>query len=95
MVTGIEDFVKESPDTHWKRLKQYLHDEIFTLNFYRVHMSYFVFATLISSVIIYGPGLAVDPDEVAGNRLRYIDALFLSCSAMTTTGKLFPCRMSL
>ena len=64
---------------------EFIKQEIFHLNFYRVHMIYFISVTLIASVIIYGEGLA-NSDEVKGSKLAYIDALFLSCSAMTTTG---------
>lgn len=71
-----------SPQTRKQMLKRYLHDEIFQLNFYRAHMLYFLVTILVSSVIVYGSALADDSAE----ELRYIDALFLSCSAMTTTG---------
>ncbi|KAK7549418.1 potassium transport protein-like protein 1 [Phyllosticta paracitricarpa] len=64
----------------------YVKDEISHVNFYRLHMSYFVFVILISSLIVYGEGLANDPRQINGSRLRYIDALYLCCSAMTTTG---------
>lgn len=49
-------------------------------------MSYFLVVIAISSVIMYGEGLANDKDEIGGTKLRYIDALFLCTSAMTTTG---------
>jgi len=41
---------------------------------------------MITSVICYGQGLANASIEVEGSKLRYIDALFLCASAMTTTG---------
>jgi len=49
-------------------------------------MSYFVLVIMIASVICYGEGLANASHEVDGSKLRYIDALFLCTSAMTTTG---------
>ncbi|CAN9180729.1 unnamed protein product [Alternaria sp. RS040] len=65
---------------------KYLKEEVFKLNFYRAHMLYFIIVIAISSVIVYGQGLANGPKEVGGAHLTYTDALFLSCSAMTTTG---------
>ena len=65
---------------------QYLHDGVFQINFYRLHMLYFIVVIAISSIIVYGEGLANDRHEINGSSLRYIDALFLCCSAMTTTG---------
>ncbi len=65
---------------------QYIRDEVCHLNFYRLHMLYFILGILISSVIVYGEGLANGPTDINGTKLRYIDALFLCCSAMTTTG---------
>jgi hypothetical protein len=80
--------------THPTEAKQhflsYLQEEVLVLNFYRTHMLYFVVVIAISSVIVYGEGVSNDPDEINGSKLRYIDALFLSCSAMTTTGKHHP-----
>lgn len=64
----------------------YLRDDVFRLNFYRLHMLYFIVVILVSSIIFYGEGLANGSTEVNGTKLRYIDALFLCCSAMTTTG---------
>ena len=49
------------------------------LNFFRIHLAYFVLTTLLGSVILYGSC----PKE---NQLPYIDCLFLSISAMTETG---------
>ncbi|KAL1798256.1 hypothetical protein ACET3X_002293 [Alternaria dauci] len=65
---------------------KYLKEEVFKLNFYRAHMLYFIVVIAISSVIVYGQGRANGPEEVGGAHLTYTDALFLSCSAMTTTG---------
>jgi hypothetical protein len=65
---------------------QYLKKEVFSLNFYRAHMLYFVIVIAVSSVIVWGQGLADGPKEVGGAHMAYIDALFLCCSAMTTTG---------
>lgn len=50
-------------------------------------MTYFIIVILLSSGIIYGAGIVEDPSEINGSVLSYIDALFLSCSAMTTTGE--------
>ncbi len=60
---------------------------LFHLNFYRVHVLYFIFTILLSSVILYGSGVDGNSDDAeALYRLRYIDALFLCTSAMTNTG---------
>ncbi|KAF2083681.1 TrkH-domain-containing protein, partial [Saccharata proteae CBS 121410] len=64
----------------------HIRDEICKLNFYRAHLLYFVVVILVSSVVVYGEGLANGGGEEGGGRLRYVDALFLCCSAMTTTG---------
>lgn len=48
-------------------------------NFYRLHFTYFIVAILISSAILWG---ANTPDF----QVRYIDALFLCCSAICNTG---------
>jgi hypothetical protein len=63
-----------------------LRDDVFQLNFYRLHMLYFIVAAVSFSVIVYGEGLADDPNQINGTKLRNIDVLFLCCSAMTTTG---------
>ena len=65
----------------------YLRNEILQLNFYRAHMLYFILCIALSSVIVFGAGLE---HSTSGARLSYIDALFLCCSAMTTTGALCP-----
>jgi hypothetical protein len=65
---------------------QYLRKELFTLNFYRAHMLYFIVVIAISSVIMYGVGIAHGPKEYRADHLTYMDALFLCTSAMTTTG---------
>lgn len=69
-----------------KEFLRYLRHEVFTLNFYRTHMLYFIAVIAISSVIVYGAGIASGPKEYRFAHLRYIDALFLCTSAMTTTG---------
>jgi Trk-type K+ transport system membrane component len=85
----IRDPVDEfrHPKEAKKHFASYVRNEILVLNFYRTHMIYFIVVILISSVILYGEGIANDSDEISGSRLRYIDSLFLCCSAMTTTGK--------
>jgi hypothetical protein len=66
---------------------RYLRHEIFTLNFYRAHMLYFIIVIAISSVVVYGAGIARGPPrEYRDDHLTYMDALFLCTSAMTTTG---------
>jgi hypothetical protein len=67
---------------------KYLRREIFTLNFYRAHMLYFIVVIAISSVIVYGAGIAYGPKSYEKDHLTYLDALFLCTSAMTTTGML-------
>ncbi len=64
----------------------FLRDDVFRLNFYRFHMLYFIVVILVFSLILYGEGIANGATEINGAKLRYIDALFLCCSAMTTTG---------
>lgn len=66
----------------------YLKDDVFRLNFYRAHMLYFIVVIAISSVIVYGEGVKNGPKEYKDSHLSYMDALFLTCSAMTTTGRL-------
>lgn len=66
---------------------KYMKEEVFKLNFYRAHMLYFIVVIAISSVVVYGQGLADGPEELGGAHITYTDALFLCCSAMTTTGK--------
>ena len=70
------------------KLLQSLRLEILQLNFYRVHMAYFIVVILIFSVIMYGSGIADNPTEDYGGRLEFIDALFICTSAMTSTGEL-------
>lgn len=73
---------------------RYIRDELFTLNFYRAHMLYFIVVIAISSVIVYGEGVKNGPkDGYYDSHLSYMDALFLTCSAMTTTGTLNPLLM--
>lgn len=64
----------------------YLREDVFKLNFYRAHMLYFIVVIAISSVIVYGQGVANGPKAIGGAHLTYMDALFFCCSAMTTTG---------
>ncbi|KAH7066256.1 potassium transport protein-like protein 1 [Paraphoma chrysanthemicola] len=65
---------------------KYLRHEVFTLNFYRAHMLYFIVVIAISSVILYGVGIARGPKEFRDDHITYVDAVFLCASAMTTTG---------
>ena len=59
----------------------------FEMNFYRVHVIYFILTIILSSVIMYGSGVnGNSSDAEALFRLRYIDAIFLCTSAMTNTG---------
>ena len=51
-------------------------------------MLYFILVIAISSVIVYGEGVKNGPKEYSGSHMSYMDALFLTCSAMTTTGML-------
>lgn len=73
---------------------RYIRDEIFTLNFYRAHMLYFIVVIAISSVIVYGEGVKNGPkDGYYDSHVSYTDALFLTCSAMTTTGRSAVCLL--
>lgn len=57
------------------------------LNFYRVHIIYFLVTIVLSSIIMYGSGINGNSgDAEASFKLRYIDAIFLCASAMTNTG---------
>ena len=57
------------------------------MNFYRLHVNYFILTIILSSVIMYGSGVNGNSDDAeALFRLRYIDAIFLCASAMTNTG---------
>jgi hypothetical protein len=76
-----------SPQQAKNDFLQYLREEVFVLNFYRLHMLYFIVVIAIASVIVWGQGLSDGPKEVRDAHLTYMDALFLSCSAMTTTGR--------
>ena len=59
----------------------------FKLNFFRVHILYFIFTIILSSIIVYGSGVDGNSNnEEARFRLRYIDAIFLCTSAMTNSG---------
>lgn len=67
---------------------KYMKNEVFRLNFYRAHMLYFIVVIFVSSLVVYGQGRADGPKELSSAHMTYTDALFLCCSAMTTTGKL-------
>lgn len=75
-----------------RRVWSSLQDDVLKLNFYRLHVLYFVVLILISSLVVYAEGLKDnDPTEIGtggagGSRIVFIDALFMCCSAMTTTG---------
>ena len=57
------------------------------MNFYRLHVIYFLLTIIISSIIIYGSGINGNSgDAEATFKLRYIDAVFLCASAMCNTG---------
>ena len=57
------------------------------LNFYRVHIIYFVLTILLSSIIMYGSNINGNSDDAEATfQLRYIDAIFLCAGAMTNTG---------
>jgi hypothetical protein len=79
--------LQRKPKEAKKRFLAYLKDEILTLNFYRAHMLYFIIVIAVSSVIVYGEGVKNGPKELRDSHLSYMNALFLTCSAMTTTGK--------
>ena len=81
----IEDV--KHPQKGKAALVEWFKNEVWQLNYYRAHMLYFIVVILIFSLIVYGEDLANNDHGVNGDKLRYIDALFLCCSAMTTTGK--------
>jgi Trk-type K+ transport system membrane component len=66
----------QHPQKTRERFLTYLRNEVFQLNFYRSHMLYFVVCIAASSVVVYS----------GDTRISYINALFLCCSAMTSTG---------
>ncbi|KAJ4401648.1 hypothetical protein N0V91_007820 [Didymella pomorum] len=78
--------LQQNPREAKNHFLRYLKDEFLTLNFYRAHMLYFIIVIAISSVIVYGEGVKNGPKEYRDSHLSYMDALFLTCSAMTTTG---------
>ena len=84
--------LQRNPREAKNRFLTYLKDDFFRLNFYRAHMLYFVVVIAISSVIVYGEGVKNGPKEYRDSHLSYMDALFLTCSAMTTTGKCYSRR---
>ena len=79
--------LQRKPKEAKKRFLAYLKDEVWALNFYRAHMLYFIIVIVVSSVIVYVEGVKNGPKEFRDSHLSYMDALFLTCSAMTTTGK--------
>ena len=81
----IKDDIKK-PEKGKRDLIKMFRERVLQLNFYRVHMSYFIIGIAISSVIVYGEGLTKGGTEIQGSKLRYVDALFLCTSAMTDTG---------
>ena len=59
----------------------------FRLNFYRVHVLYFLLTIIIASIIMYGSGINGNSDNAeALFKLRYIDAIIRCASAMTAAG---------
>ena len=76
-----------NPAKHVESLLTTIHTRVFHVNYFRLHLSYFVFVILLSSVIVYGSGINGNSnDEEASFYLTYVDALFLCTSAMTSTG---------
>lgn len=84
------DPVNPAPDTPWHDLatwtKSLLKPSIPQLNFYRVHLIYFVTSVLVSSAVYYGATDAERP-------IAYIDCLLVSTSAITGAG-LSPTNLS-
>ena len=53
----------------------------FEMNFYRVHLIYFLLTIILSSIIMYGSGIKDNSDDAQVQfKLRYIDAIFLCAS---------------
>ena len=76
-----------NPAKHFESLLATVHTRVFHLNYFRLHLSYFIFVILLSSVIVYGSGVNGNSnDEEASFYLTYVDSLFLCTSAMTSTG---------
>ena len=76
---GLAQYV----ETFWT----HIHNKVFHLNFYRLHLTYFIFVILLSSVIVYGSAINGNSnEEEALFQLSYTDSLFLCVSAMTSTG---------
>ncbi|USP76206.1 hypothetical protein yc1106_03480 [Curvularia clavata] len=48
---------------------KYMKEEVFRLNFYRAHMLYFIVVIALSSVVVYGQGLADGPRELCDAHL--------------------------
>jgi hypothetical protein len=55
-----------------------LNKYLFHWNFYRIHLTYFIFVIIFSSAILYGSNTSF--------HLSYSDGIFLCASAMTNTG---------
>lgn len=60
------------------QFRTFVSEQLFQLNFYRMHLLYFIFSILIFSAIFYGSN--------GEYHVPYTDALFLCASAMTDTG---------
>lgn len=58
-------------------------------------MLYFIVVIAISSVVVFGEGVKNGPKEYRDSHVTYMDALFLTCSAMTTTGTENQCILPL
>lgn len=59
----------------------------FEPNFFRVHVLYFIFTILLTTIILWGSGANGNSNnEDARFSLSFIDALFLCTSAMTNSG---------
>ena len=57
------------------------------MNFYRLHIVYFLLTIILLSIVMYGSGVNGNSgDAEASFKLRYIDAIFLCASAMTNAG---------
>ena len=71
----------QSPSQKFKHQAWSYLKSSFQPNFYRLHLSYFVAAILIASAILWGSNT-----DSGSLRIRYIDALFLCCSAICNAG---------
>ncbi|GAB1725129.1 hypothetical protein NU195Hw_g6849t1 [Hortaea werneckii] len=57
----------------------------FKPNFYRCHLAYFVVTILITSFVFHASNTSREHGN-GGQKIRYVDSLFLTASAMTATG---------